>query len=75
MSFLQNDIIFLISYMSHGVQKILLSLYMYMKKIEIELHVILCEIVRITQLLKGLVRNEFSLLLQLESLKLPKSQL
>lgn len=44
--------------------------YMYTNK------VILCEMVRITQLLKGLVvRNEFSLLLQLESLKLPKSQL
>lgn len=43
--------------------------YMYTNK------VILCEMVRITQLLKGLVRNEFSLLLQLESLKLLKSQL
>lgn len=70
-SFLQNDVIFLISYMSHGVRNILLSLYMYMYTNK----VILCEMVKIAQLLKELVRNESSLLLKLESLKLPKSQL
>lgn len=71
MSFLQNDVIFLISYMSHGVRNILLSLYMNMYTNK----VILCEMVKIAQLLKELVRNESSLLLKLESLKLPKSQL